>query len=946
MKSLTKRVGVFATVAAIMTTMIAGSGLVYSGVATAEDNVAKQSYTYIYDQISDDNRADQFYKAYGKLDNDGDFKDGKIEYDLIANNVVAKNDIANYVNNGDKKVLEAFGAGRDAYIMDHPDLFYADLYGTSVSAGQQNGEFVGFLDSSRVANLYLGGFNTVALVDNAIATYENKLSQIVTAAKSAGDVEAQIRYVNKYIAQNTVYSFGTHVVDGKNVEGPEAAYISTAYGSLVNGKAICGGYAKGFKAVMDRLGIPCVTVQGYSLSGGSASWQPHMWNYVEVEGLWYAVDVTWNSTGGNIEKWLLVGGQAMSDTHIEDGILSTTGYEFKYPAIKPYDFGDDTDDNGMTILGSYEDSDNGTGKMLTLEVSFDGKGAVKLQEEGKYMAVRFGDTDKETKEIKWGYWFDTVAVMEVYASIFKHTDTATFFKAHAGFEYIQFALINRAPDESFGAFYPDRPEYGENAGKICNYAYKKETFNEAEDMIGAASTPYLNNGHGSYIPAPGVSGYYPTNTGAWPVDKTYDIKVVYNTTLKLVEGANESDITLDFYTSRGNDTVKEAASVTNVKWDGDKTITFTFTPSRMYIHNDVLYYFTPTNLVGAESKKVPDPFTYVFKGKSVVCSKIFNDGRLYMNVFGEPQMLDTSDLSVTDFKDENGNYYAQNQRSQLLLVANKPTPEREQEMDEVLKENLPIKDGDIVTSATFEISLQICGVVTKVPNGSYMQVAFGFPEGFSPDDAGTTFKIYHYKHDDKGNITGVEEIPVIITEYGLIAQVKSFSPFKIVQIKKSSDAVTMSDAKNVYATVNGVGGTVSAQENSGKGGITSVTEDTVTYYINAQEHYQVGTVLLNGKAISLSRIKDGKLTLDKDELSSDNMLEVKFINKEAAKSFADRGITILAPNQVVETTNLPPGSNTGLVIGIAIGCVVAVLVATGVVVAVVLIKKKKRAQAE
>ena len=227
-----------------------------------------------------------------------------------------------------------------------------------------------------------------------------------------------------------------------------------------------------------------------------------------------------------------------------------------------------------------------------------------------------------------------------------------------------------------------------------------------------------------------------------------------------------------------------------------------------------------------------------------------------------------------------------------------------------------------------------------------MQVAFGFPEGFSPDDAGTTFKIYHYKHDDKGNITGVEEIPVIITEYGLIAQVKSFSPFKIVQIKKSSDAVTMSDAKNVYATVNGVGGTVSAQENSGKGGITSVTEDTVTYYINAQEHYQVGTVLLNGKAISLSRIKDGKLTLDKDELSSDNMLEVKFINKEAAKSFADRGITILAPNQVVETTNLPPGSNTGLVIGIAIGCVVAVLVATGVVVAVVLIKKKKRAQAE
>ena len=160
------------------------------------------------------------------------------------------------------------------------------------------------------------------------------------------------------------------------------------------------------------------------------------------------------------------------------------------------------------------------------------------------------------------------------------------------------------------------------------------------------------------------------------MDRTYDIRIVYNTTLELDAGVTADQVTLDFFCTRGNETAKEHAKVENFKWDGDKTITFTFTPSRMYIHNTAGYYFTPVGLVGAKSKKVPDPVRYSFKGKSVVCSKVFNDGRLYMNVFGAPNLLDNSDVSVTDFKDENGNYYAASQRSQLMLVATKPNSQQ------------------------------------------------------------------------------------------------------------------------------------------------------------------------------------------------------------------------------------------------------------------------------
>ena len=239
----------------------------------------------------------------------------------------------------------------------------------------------------------------------------------------------------------------------------------------------------------------------------------------------------------------------------------------------------------------------------------------------------------------------------------------------------------------------------------------------------------------------------------------------------------------------------------------------------------------------------------------------------------------------------------------------------------MLKRDTPIKDEDIVTSSTYEINLQICGVVQKVPNGSYMQVAFGFPEGYDANDAGTTFKIYHYKHDDRGNITGVEEIPVIITEYGLIAKVTSFSPFTIVQVKNTSAAVTESNVKNVYAYVNGTGGTVTTD---GASGIAAVEEDVV-YDISPDKGYHTACVRLNGKAIEASRYANGKLTLSAAELEAGNMLEVCFVTEESAKSYASKGISIFYYGEPVSAINLV---NAAAVISCCVIGVVALGVCT------------------
>ncbi|MDE7372874.1 MAG: hypothetical protein K2N18_02315, partial [Clostridia bacterium] len=318
---------------------------------------------------------------------------------------------------------------------------------------------------------------------------------------------------------------------------------------------------------------------------------------------------------------------------------------------------------------------------------------------------------------------------------------------------------------------------------------------------------------------------------------------------------------------------------------------------------------------------------------------------LYISIYGEPQMIDNSDLSVTDFKDENGNYYAASQRSQMILVASKPSAEQEKEMDGVLKENMGVKDEDIVSSATYEINLHICGQIPLIPNGTYMQLSFGFPEGYRPEDTGTTYKIYHYKRGANNEIVGVEEIPVIVNEYGIIAKVSSFSPFTVVQLKNSSAAVTNSDKVNVYAYVNGeIGGTV---KTNGKGGISEVTGDSIIYDIKAEQGYQVGYVRLNGKTLNGSDYADGKLTLNKSALETSNMLEVQFVTVESAKSYEAKGITLsydvaIAGGVIGGQTGDPSGSDPN-VLGIVIGVIVAVVVvAAAAGVAIVLLKKKKQ----
>ena len=64
--------------------------------------------------------------------------------------------------------------------------------------------------------------------------------------------------------------------------------VYTAYGALVNGHAVCEGYARAFKLLCYYAGLECILVTGDSKGVG------HMWNMVRLDGNWYHVDATWD----------------------------------------------------------------------------------------------------------------------------------------------------------------------------------------------------------------------------------------------------------------------------------------------------------------------------------------------------------------------------------------------------------------------------------------------------------------------------------------------------------------------------------------------------------------------------------------------------------------------------------------------------------------------------
>jgi len=111
------------------------------------------------------------------------------------------------------------------------------------------------------------------------AAVQKKVDQILkTIIKSSMKTEFEkVKAINDYIVSNTAY--GT-----KTKASPHSAYAL-----LMEGQAVCQGYALTTYKMLEQAGFDVKYVVG-TVNGNEA----HAWNLVKVDGKWYHLDTTWN----------------------------------------------------------------------------------------------------------------------------------------------------------------------------------------------------------------------------------------------------------------------------------------------------------------------------------------------------------------------------------------------------------------------------------------------------------------------------------------------------------------------------------------------------------------------------------------------------------------------------------------------------------------------------
>ena len=79
------------------------------------------------------------------------------------------------------------------------------------------------------------------------------------------------------------------------VTGPSRD-LYTILGPLTQKQGVCQGFARTFQYLLDRLGIPCETVYGFSRSPENGREESHAWNLARLDGSWVHIDVTFDTT--------------------------------------------------------------------------------------------------------------------------------------------------------------------------------------------------------------------------------------------------------------------------------------------------------------------------------------------------------------------------------------------------------------------------------------------------------------------------------------------------------------------------------------------------------------------------------------------------------------------------------------------------------------------------
>lgn len=299
-----------------------------------EQNNKKVDYSninvdkYFYNQLAEE--AKTIYKALES--NRENMKTGthKIELGDTFSDLLS-------TENGQTKLGEYYQSAIEAYTYDNPDIFYLSPNKMYLNIEKTTTLFKTtynvYINNGGESNYLVNEFPTKEYVDEAIKKVESAKNNII--ANRTGNTYDDIKMVHNYLVDNIEYD--TTI---------SKANIYDAYGALINHECVCEGYARAFKYIMDNMQIPCVLVIGKATNSKGET-ENHAWNYVNLNGAWYAIDTTWDDpvvlNGGRASlaskyKYFLKGASTMNTDHTPSGQFTEGGKVFNYPTLSNSDY--------------------------------------------------------------------------------------------------------------------------------------------------------------------------------------------------------------------------------------------------------------------------------------------------------------------------------------------------------------------------------------------------------------------------------------------------------------------------------------------------------------------------------------------------------------------------------------------------------------------------------
>lgn len=256
-----------------------------------------------------------------------------------------------------------------ALLYDHPEMSWLVNTGGKTSYSINSTTSAGKTTYCLTNVVYtLGSGSNTNYTKNQLDTAINKSLEEINEKLSVtqGTNYDKIKAIHDYICETVSY-----VPKGGNLS--EDKY-QTVHSALLEseGVTVCAGYAKAFKVLCNQYGIPCILVSGQG--NGNNGWEAHMWNYVKLNGSWYAVDCTWDDQNSVLYDFFLVGRNTKASNSNDvtfDGSHQASGQwsndiaspGFAYPVLSTEAYAQSSDATALdTVYVSVSGTDLSSGE--------------------------------------------------------------------------------------------------------------------------------------------------------------------------------------------------------------------------------------------------------------------------------------------------------------------------------------------------------------------------------------------------------------------------------------------------------------------------------------------------------------------------------------------------------------------------------------------------------